>query len=154
MRRVCLHEVFYRRIIIVSWNTNAARVHDQLSTRKLDHSSNVRVPAQDHRFSDNAEKFHDGVLYSNNWMSRTYVFEKVSRVTRWCAVTEKHPPLHHGSGRQAAQPSDRLTTEVSCNESESLVCSEVVRAGFENLPILVSRDACDHVRPLKNPVSF
>src|SRR5260370_7895340 len=131
MRRVCLHEVFYRRIIIVSWNTNAARVHDQLSTRKLDHSSNVRVPAQDHRFSDNAEKFHDGVLYSNNWMSRTYVFEKVSRVTRWCAVTEKHPPLHHGSGLQAAHPSHRPPTQVICNKSDTLFSYAFLPAGFQ-----------------------
>jgi hypothetical protein len=34
-----------------------------------------------------------------------------------------------------------------------LICTEVVRGGIENLPILVSGDACDYVRPLKNPVS-
>jgi hypothetical protein len=97
--RVCLHEMPDGSTVSVRWNANVTGVHDHLATYKLNHSSNVRVPAQDHRFPDGAEKFPNGVVGPNYWASRTHVFEKISRVACRGTVTEEHQALYHGSSR-------------------------------------------------------
>jgi hypothetical protein len=99
MGRVCLHEMPHWSVVIVRWNSNAAGVHDQRAPCKLNQSRDVRVSAQNQRLPDGAEKFHNGVVGPNYWASRTYVFEKISRVTRWCTVTEEHHAVYHGSSR-------------------------------------------------------
>src|ERR1022692_2966429 len=93
--RVCFHEMPDRSTLIVRWNANATGVHDQLAANKLNHPSNVRVPAQDHWFPDGTEKFHYGVVGPNYWESRTHVFEKIGSVARRCTVTEEHHAVYH-----------------------------------------------------------
>jgi len=63
-------------------------------------------------------------------------------------VTEKHLASVTAVEGRLRNQAIRFTTKIRRNKGEGLICPEVVRGGIENLPILVSSDACNYIRPL------
>ncbi|HET8853332.1 MAG TPA: hypothetical protein VFN02_12465, partial [Ktedonobacteraceae bacterium] len=61
----------------VGWQTDAARIHDQLSLRNRDRSRHMAMPAEDDRLSNSGHADFDSTSASQTDAGSFHLFEQV-----------------------------------------------------------------------------
>src|SRR6266567_6472687 len=83
-----LHRVGNGRLHRVGWQTNAARIDDQLSLRKRDGSRHMAMPTEDDWLSNRGYAGFDSARASQQDAASFHLFEQVWRVEQ-ITVTDK-----------------------------------------------------------------